>query len=33
VPLHYYRVEFTHIDGDAFQSHWKEWYPWMMYMP
>ncbi len=32
VPLHYYRIEFKRIDGDAFQSHWKEWYPWMKYM-
>ena len=32
VPLHYYRVEFKRIDGDAFPSHWREWYPWMQYM-
>ena len=32
VPLHYYRIEFKRIDGDAFASHWKEWYPWMKYM-
>ena len=32
VPLHYYRIEFKRIDGDAFASHWQEWYPWMKYM-
>ncbi len=32
VPLHYYRIEFKRVDGDAFQSHWREWYPWMKYM-
>ncbi len=31
-PLHYYRIEFKRIDGDDFQSHWREWYPWMKYM-
>jgi len=31
-PLHYYRIEFKRVDGDAFQSHWQEWYPWMKYM-
>jgi mannose-6-phosphate isomerase-like protein (cupin superfamily) len=32
VPLHYYRIEFKRVDGDAFQSHWRDWYPWMKYM-
>ena len=32
VPLHYYRIEFKRVDGDDFQSHWREWYPWMKYM-
>lgn len=32
IPLHYYRIEFKRVDGDAFQSHWREWYPWMKYM-
>jgi mannose-6-phosphate isomerase-like protein (cupin superfamily) len=32
VPLHYYRIEFKRVDGDAFQTHWQEWYPWMKYM-
>jgi hypothetical protein len=31
-PLHYYRIEFKRVDGDNFQSHWREWYPWMKYM-
>jgi hypothetical protein len=31
-PLHYYRIEFKRVDGDAFQSRWQEWYPWMKYM-
>ena len=31
-PLHYYRIEFKRVDGDALQSHWQEWYPWMKYM-
>ena len=29
VPLHFYRVEFTRLDGEDLQAHWKEWYPWM----
>lgn len=32
IPLHYYRIEFKRVDGDNFQSHWREWYPWMKYM-
>jgi hypothetical protein len=32
IPLHYYRIEFKRVDGDDFQSHWREWYPWMKYM-
>jgi hypothetical protein len=31
-PLHYYRIEFKRVDGDAFESHWQDWYPWMKYM-
>ena len=31
-PLHYYRIEFKHIDGDGLAAHWQEWYPWMKYM-
>ena len=31
-PLHYYRIEFKRVDGDAFAAHWQEWYPWMKYM-
>ena len=31
-PLHYYRIEFKRVDGDAFPSHWQEWYPWIKYM-
>jgi hypothetical protein len=31
-PLHYYRIEFKRVDGDAFRTHWQEWYPWMKYM-
>jgi len=30
VPLHFYRVEFPHLDGEDIQTHWKEWYPWML---
>jgi hypothetical protein len=32
IPLHYYRIEFKRVDGDDFQSHWREWYPWIKYM-
>ena len=31
-PLHYYRIEFKRVDGEAFRLHWQEWYPWMKYM-
>ena len=31
-PLHYYRIEFKRVDGDALGAHWQEWYPWMKYM-
>jgi hypothetical protein len=27
--IHYYRIEFKRIDGDALRDHWAEWYPWM----
>jgi hypothetical protein len=27
VPLHYYRIEFMRVDGDAFRRNWKRWYP------
>ena len=30
VPLHFYRVEFPHLDAEDIQTHWKELYPWMM---
>lgn len=26
-PNHFYRLEFLHLDGDDFKTHWKEWYP------
>jgi len=29
-PLHYYRVEFKRIDGEAYKTHWQTWYPWML---
>lgn len=32
VPLHYYRIEFKRVDGEALSAHWQEWYPWMKYM-
>ena len=32
VPLHYYRIEFKRVDGEALGAHWREWYPWMKYM-
>jgi hypothetical protein len=28
-PLHCYRIEFKRLDGDDFQTKWKDWYPWM----
>ena len=33
VPLHYYRIEYKRIDGDGLVANWKQWYPWMQYMP
>jgi hypothetical protein len=30
VPLHFYRIEFKRLDADGIQTHWKEWYPWMV---
>jgi hypothetical protein len=32
VPLHYYQIEYKRLDGDGLLAHWKEWYPFMMYM-
>jgi mannose-6-phosphate isomerase-like protein (cupin superfamily) len=32
VLLHYYRIEFKRVDGEALRSHWQDWYPWMKYM-
>ena len=32
VPLHYYRIEFKRVDGEALGARWQEWYPWMKYM-
>jgi hypothetical protein len=29
-PLHFYKIEFKRIDGEEFQTKWKEWYPWML---
>ncbi len=29
-PLHFFRVEFKRIDGDAYKTNWKTWYPWML---
>ena len=29
-PLHYYRIEFKRIDGDAYKTNWQTWYPWML---
>lgn len=29
-PLHAYRIEFKRIDGDAYRTNWKTWYPWML---
>ena len=31
-PLHYYRIEYKRIDGDALAANWKTWYPWMKYL-
>jgi hypothetical protein len=27
-PLHYYRIEYKRVDGDAYPQKWREWYPW-----
>jgi hypothetical protein len=27
--IHYYRIEFKRIDGEALRTRWAEWYPWM----
>ena len=32
VPLHYYQIEYKRLDGDGLLAHWKEWYPFMLYM-
>jgi hypothetical protein len=32
-PVHYYRIEYKRIDGDALTANWRKWYPWMQYMP
>jgi len=29
-PLHYYRIEFKRIDGDAYKTNWQTWYRWML---
>jgi len=31
-PLHFYRIEYMRIDGDALKDHWREWYPYMATM-
>jgi len=28
--VHYYRVEFKRIDGDALRTRWSDWYPWLL---
>jgi quercetin dioxygenase-like cupin family protein len=28
-PFHFYRIEFYRLDGEEFQTRWREWYPWM----
>jgi hypothetical protein len=32
VPLHYYRIEYKRIDGEALTDNWRKWYPWMQHM-
>jgi hypothetical protein len=27
--IHYYRMEFKRIEGEALKDHWREWYPFM----
>jgi hypothetical protein len=29
-PVHFFRVEFKRVDGDAFKTNWKTLYPWML---
>ena len=29
VPVHFYRIEFRRLDGDAYRTNWKDWYPWI----
>jgi hypothetical protein len=29
-PLHYYRIEYKRIDGDAYADKWRVWYPWIL---
>lgn len=31
-PVHYYRIEFKRIEGDALKDDWREWYPFMVTM-
>ena len=31
-PVHYYRIEFKRIEGDALKEHWRDWYPFMATM-
>ncbi|RYF07005.1 MAG: hypothetical protein EOO77_26235, partial [Oxalobacteraceae bacterium] len=31
-PVHYYRIEFKRIEGDALKDHWRDWYPFMTTM-
>jgi len=31
--LHYYRMEYKRIDGDAFAANWQKWYPWVLQAP
>ena len=30
MPLHFYRVEFPHLDAEEIRTRWKELYPWML---
>jgi hypothetical protein len=29
IPIHFYRIEFKRIDGEAFRTNWAKWYPYM----
>ena len=31
-PIHYYRLEFKRVEGDALKEHWRDWYPFMARM-